>query len=120
MNLSARSQVVLIHFSLPGNVYIPEHDLFSDTPVSRKHWGCLVYIIQQQKTKKKTEFQHYRHVASNNIGWKNIYSVKMSAINFQGMILHLIVRDIHPMEMKGDQIGKVWRKEENILGTDRK
>lgn len=36
------------------------------------------------------------------------------------MILHLIVRDIHPMEMKGDQIGKVWRKDENILGTDRK
>ena len=48
MNSSLLSKAVLIHFTLPGNVYIPEHDLFSDIPVSWKHRGCLVYIIQRK------------------------------------------------------------------------
>lgn len=46
--LSVLSKAVLIHLSLPGHVYIPEHDLFSDIPVSCKHRGCLVYIIQKE------------------------------------------------------------------------
>lgn len=33
-------------FTLPGNVYIPEHDLFSDIPVGERHRGCVVHIIQ--------------------------------------------------------------------------
>lgn len=62
-NSSLLFKAVLIHFTLPGNVYIPEHDLFSDIPVRWKHQGCLVYTEG-----KKTAFRCYLHPAHENTG----------------------------------------------------
>ncbi len=63
MNSAVQSKAVLIYFTLPGNVYIPEHDLFSDTAVSWKQRGCLSYIKQG----RKAELRYYQHPAP--IGW---------------------------------------------------
>lgn len=83
------SKGVLIHFTVPGNVYIPEHNLFSDIPVKWKQWGCVLYIMQWGQENKHRYYLYPAPRTTHRPGEE--YFVKMLVeIGFWQMTLNLI------------------------------